>query len=141
MPTAATCEREIVQLHDFFVRWYHGRADKREFERLERALAGSFELVAPDGSVSDRGEVLAWIRGAHDSRERFDIEIRNVEPVAVDGEPALVRYEEWQTAPEGETGRLSTALFGTADPEAGRDHTRPAATWLYLQETWLDGPG
>jgi hypothetical protein len=220
MPSPTACEREIEQLHDLFVRWYCGRADSDAFERLERALAPSFELVSPDGTVSTRAGVLAGIRNEYDRREGFDIDIRNVEPVHVSDEHALVRYEEWQsTATGAETGRLSTALFG---PPAGRtdevstdrptdevstdrptdevstdrptdevstdhptdevstdhptdevstdhptdevstdrptdevstdhptdevstdrptDETRPAARWLHLQETWLQGP-
>jgi Uncharacterized protein conserved in bacteria len=142
MPSVTDCEREIEELHALFVRWYRGRADRDEFGRVERALGGSFELVSPDGLVSDRETVLAGVREQYDSRTGFDIEIRNLEAVDIEGDRALVRYEEWQSGQTGPgaTGRLSTALFappGTTDGDPG---TRPAARWLYLQETWLDGP-
>lgn len=144
MSLSTACEREIETLHDLFVRWYCGRANRGEFERVERALDDSFELVSPDGTVTDRAAVLGAIRDAYNSREGFDIEIRNVEPVFVEDEHALVRYEEWQF-PDGEadTGRLSTALFETVEQpreQTQTDQTRPAARWLHLQETWLEGP-
>jgi hypothetical protein len=105
------CEREIETLHDLFVRWYRGEADRDEFERLERALGDSFEMVAPDGSVSDRETVLDGIRSAYDTRTGFDIEIRNVELVERIDEHALVRYEEWQytTDAAGDTRESSPA--------------------------------
>jgi hypothetical protein len=139
MPSVTNCEREITELHAFFVRWYQGRADRHEFERVERALRGSFELVSPEGVVSDRETVLAGIREQYDSRAGFDIEIRNVEPIDVDGDRALVRYEEWQSgSTDGETGRHSTALFAPPETTDGDPEIRPAARWLHLQETWLE---
>jgi len=98
------CEREIETLHDLFVRWYRGEAKHNEFERLERALGDSFEMVSPDGSVSDRETVLDSIRSAYGTRTGFDIEIRNVELVERVDEHALVRYEEWQYAPAETAG-------------------------------------
>jgi hypothetical protein len=146
MPSLAACRREIETLHAFFVRWYCGGATRGEFERVEHALAPSFERIAPDGAIHSRETVLAGIRESHDTHERFEIAIRNVEPVAVADDRALVRYEEWQTTPEGTNGRLSTALFVPVDSaeteaEATDDPTRPSAAWRHLQETWLDAPG
>lgn len=146
MPTPTACGREISELHDLFVRWYCGRASRGAFERVERALAPSFELVSPDGTVNDRADVLGAIRKEYDRRAGFDIEIRNVEPVHAGEEHTLVRYEEWHVPAAGaETGRHSTALFGPVESGSGAadapaDGTRPRARWLYLQETWLQGP-
>lgn len=134
MPSPADCEREIVRRHDCFVRWYRGRTDEAAFERVERALDPAFEQVAPDGTLNDRATVLAGIRDAYDTRETSDIEIRNVESVAVGDRHTLVRYEEWQSTGTGETGRHSTALFGPGDERA------PPVRWLHLQETWLEPP-
>lgn len=131
MPTVESCQREIEQLHAFFVRWYCGTTDS--FDRVEAALGPSFERVSPDGTIHDRETVLDGVRGNHDEFANFEIAIRNVEPVFTTPEHTLVRYEEFQTTPNGENGRLSTALFG---PAAGE----PAAEWQHLQETWLDQP-
>ncbi|MFT4931941.1 MAG: hypothetical protein ACI91T_001827, partial [Natronomonas sp.] len=88
MPTLETCRREIEDLHAFFVRWYAGRIDREDFDRLERALAPEFEMISPTGDRSDRAAVLDWIRESYgrEAPGAFDIEIRNVELVRDLGE-------------------------------------------------------
>ncbi len=116
MLSPTDCEREIETLHDLFVRWYRGEADRDEFERLERALGDSFEMVSPDGSVSGREAVLDGIRSAYGTRTGFDIEIRNVELVERIDEHALVRYEEWQyTTDEADDTRESSPAGSAGD--------------------------
>lgn len=138
MLTASVCEREIESLHDFFVRWYRGDAAGGDFARVEDALAPTFEIVTPDGEVHDRHAILSYIESSHDRYDgnEFDIHIRNVEPVAVREERALVRYEEWQEGPEGRNGRVSTAVFGPPRTEGGRQDT----DWRYVHESWLEPP-
>jgi hypothetical protein len=145
MPSLAACRREIEALHAFFVRWYCGRAARAAFDRVEHALGNSFERISPEGTIHGRAAVLAGIQESYDAHEDFEIEIRNVERVAVTDDHALVRYEEWQTTPDGTNGRLSTALFVPVDPagtgaSSTDNTTQPAATWQHLQETWLDAP-
>lgn len=135
MPTLETCRREIEDLHAFFVRWYAGRIDREEFDRLERALAPQFEMISPTGDRSDRAAVLDWIRESY-GREApgdFDIEVRNVELVRDLGEYALVRYEEWQCQDGDENGRISTVLLHEADSAPG------GVEWIDLHETALEG--
>ena len=105
------------------------------FGTVERALAEDFERVAPDGSIDSRQSILDSVRAAYGTYDSgaFEIEIRNVEPVETSEDRALVRYEEWQTAPSGTNGRVSTALFA---PASGSGE-QPVA-WRYLQETWLE---
>lgn len=133
MPDRTDYEAEIEALHDFFVEWYCGECDQEAFETVQRALGDSFERVAPDGSIDSREEILESVRGAYDAYEpgAFEIEIRDVVVVESMDDRALVRYEEWQSAPSGTNGRLSTVLFATADS---------GITWRYLQETWLEPP-
>ena len=138
MPTPTVCREEIEALHAFFVRWYCGTVDRSAFARLKEALGPAFERVTPAGEVHDRATVLAGIRESYDAHETFDIEIRNVEPVAAVGERTLVRYEEWQTTPDGENGRLSTALFGPVEGVDADPSVTPVVSWQYLQETWLN---
>jgi len=149
-PSLSACEREIERLHAFFVRWFQGEADPDEFERVERALAPGFERVSPDGDVHGRDVILERIREIYDRHDEFDIEIRNVEQVRLGGDwnRTLVRYEEWQTSPEGSNGRLSSALFapvesGTGDGDsADRQDSgvdcELSVRWEYLHETWLE---
>ncbi|WP_436902006.1 DUF4440 domain-containing protein [Halovenus halobia] len=129
MLSTADCEREIRELHDCFVELYTGL--REDIERVEQALGPDFRLVHPSGERSDRETVLDGIRSQKDSYgpSEFDIEIRNVDAIEVREDRALVSYEEWQTTPDEQTGRLSTAYFVPSE--------RVAAEWRYLQETWL----
>lgn len=135
MPALPTCRAEIERLHDRFVAWFTG-GDDADFDEIERALAPEFEMVTPDGRRVARDAVLESIREAHgrNAPGEFDIEIRNVEVVHATDDHATVRYEEWQTTPAGETGRVSTVLF-RVDPAAPG-----GLVWLDVHETWLDGP-
>lgn len=137
MESATAYEDEIEALHQFFVEWYTGDADENDFAKVEEALAPSFEIVSPDGTVHDVDAITAAIREAFGTHEpgSFDIEIRNVEIVEQFDEVTAVRYEEWQEDAGETTGRLSTALFGPA-----RDSTseQQQYEWRYLQETWLE---
>lgn len=124
----------IEDLHEFFVEWYVGTAGPAEFDRLEGALAPTFEMVTPDGTCHDRAAVLRMVRESFDRDDpgRFDIEIRNVEVVREMGAHATVRYEEWQTREGRESGRISTVLFRA-------DEAAPCGlSWLDLHETWLE---
>jgi hypothetical protein len=138
--TADDCEREIRALHDFFVAWYCGTCDEGAFARLERALAPAFERVAPDGSVAAREDVLDGVRDTYDDYDSFEIEIRNVEPVLLETDRALLRYDEWQTTRSGQNGRRSSVLFGAPDGDSAEE-SAPFARWLHLHETWLEDPG
>ena len=126
------CRTEIEQLHAFFVDWYCG--DESAFERVERALAPSFERVSPDGTVQDREATLNGIRATQNAYEWFDIEIRNVVLLESFEESALVRYEEYQTMPGDSNGRLSTTLLAHDSDGSPATDLR----WRYLQETWLE---
>jgi hypothetical protein len=136
VPALPTCRTEIERLHDRFVAWFTATADRSDFDDIERALAPDFEMVTPDGARVGREAVLESIHEAHgrDAPGEFDIEIRTVEMVRTTDDHATVRYEEWQTTPTGETGRVSTVLFET-DPAAPG-----GLVWLDVHETWLDGP-
>jgi hypothetical protein len=127
----ANCRREIEELHAFFVGWYTGRRD--DFERMKRAIGQGFEMVTPDGDCLGREAVLAMVHDGNDQYDpgEFDIEIRNVAAVDTGSDHALVRYEEWQSGPEGQDGRLSSVLF-----RPGKDAPR-SIVWAGLHETWL----
>ena len=129
MFSIADCEREIRELHEFFVAFYTGQ--RADIDRVEQALGPDFRLVHPGGKRSDREAVIDGLRSQKNSHapDKFEIEIRNVEPIDVREDRALVSYEEWQTTPDEQTGRLSTAYFAPSE--------QSAAEWRYLQETWL----
>lgn len=137
MVRATECEREIRELHEFFVDWYTGAVGSAAFERVESALHSDFERISPTGDVANRHAVRTSIRNAFDSHDpgTFDIEIRNVDPVVQETGYSIVRYEEWQQTSEGTNGRLSTVLFTQASSDR-----RSTPVWRHLQETWLDAP-
>lgn len=128
--------REIESLHEFFVQWYDATLEESDFDRLETALAPGFQMVTPDGIEHDRETVLEGIRDSYGrdagSVGVFDIDIRNVEVLEELENHALVRYEEWQTTADGQTGRISTVLFR-------EDASTPSTfRWLDVHETWLE---
>ena len=134
MLTPTACRAEIAGLHEFFVEWFTGRADGPSPSRLEDALAPEFEMVTPTGERVDRealADGIAESRGRH-AGESFDIDVREVETVALLEDHAVVRYEEWQSTAVGEAGRVSTALFRAegAAPEG--------VVWVTLQETRVE---
>jgi hypothetical protein len=128
------CEREVRDLHDFFAEWYAG--DHRDAERLDRVLARDFELVAPGGATSDRDAVVEWVEENHgqyaSADPPFTIDIESFDHRLTESGHCLVTYVERQTAPEGSSARLSSALFRRAGS------TPNGVAWVHLHETWLD---
>ena len=131
MLTPSACRAEIVGLHEFFVAWFDGAVPRRELSRLERALAPEFEMVTTEGERVDHAALVDGLAESYGRTEGepFDIEVRDVEAVALLEDHAVVRYEEWQRRGDGETGRVSTALF-RADDEAPE-----GVVWVTLHET------
>jgi len=134
MTFAEDCEREVHELHDFFAGWYAG--DRGDIERLERVLARDFEMVSPGGATNDRSAVIEWVehnQGQYaDADPPFTIDIDAFDHRLTEGGHCLVTYVERQSAPRGETARLSSALFRRAG------ETPSGVEWVHLHETWLD---
>ncbi len=127
------CEREVVELHQFFEDWFCGLTDA--FERVEAALADNFVLISPRGEMRTREKLLEDLRVARGCRrgDPFEIRIEACEVRAVEFGLALVTFEEWQRLGEREAGRVSTALFRV-------DREAPCGVrWMHLHETWLPG--
>lgn len=133
---ACACEKEIEELHQFFVAWFCGTVPETDtaWARVEDALAPRFVLIAPSGRRFDRNEILAGIRsryGTHDPGVAFDIWTLDYQARRVAAGQALVTYEEWQRRDGEERGRLSTAVF-VLDESAPNE-----VCWLHVHETWL----
>jgi hypothetical protein len=134
---ADLASREIVDLHDFFGVWLRPSmatdvGPVPDLDRLERVLAPEFRLIGPDGTIRERGAVVAWISAARGSRPAdFRIAVEAIAPVWQASEAVLLEYVETQYGQGKTTRRQSTVLIGRA----------PAAplgvAWLHLQETWL----
>lgn len=132
------CEREIRELHRFFVDWFVGRIpdDDPSFARLERALMERFRIVTPEGQVIDKVSLLGRLRSAHGVRadRSLTIDIRNVRVRHLEPPLCLLTYEEWQHLDGVPNGRLSTVLFR-------EDATAPhGVAWLHVHEVGLSAP-
>ena len=129
----AACEREVVDLHAWFERWFRGveASDGKSFERVASALSPEFVMITPTGRRTERAQVLESLKSAHASKPAdFEIRIANFEVRWALHDAGLVVYEEHQTSAGTETKRISSALL-RMDPS-----TPHGVVWLHLQETW-----
>ncbi|MET8992790.1 DUF4440 domain-containing protein [Nonomuraea wenchangensis] len=110
---------EVVRHHQVIEQWLAGRMPRASFDQFSAAHAPGFTMVAPDGRLLSRDDVLAEVESAYGRRPDARIEIRAVTVVATAPGLVVARYEEWQ---DGE-GRLATVVF--------QDGWR----WLHLHET------
>ena len=125
-------ETDIIRLHDFFQAWYRGELEATAFSSFEQALDESFQIITPDGNLLPRERILQAVRQQAGSDASAALEIRHVEPVAVDQHIAVFRYQEWQSrADDKPRGRLSTVVF-RRDAAASN-----GLIWLQVHETWL----
>ena len=125
--------REVVALHDFFVRWFCGAPDAPDFADCERAFAPDFRMIGPDGVTHLRAAVVERLRGAYASQPAsFSIAVSDPHVVSESGGDVLLEYTERQYRDGRTTFRRSTALF-QASPTAPR-----GVLWRHLQETWMD---
>lgn len=122
-------EREIVDLHAFFVRWFKGT--EQSMDRLGSVLASGFSLVGPDGVEHMRGDLLDSIGAAHGARPNLEIETDEHRLLFDDGRTVVASYVEIQATPVSSTKRLVTAVMQRDDARAGR------LEWLRVHETWL----
>lgn len=132
MPEETAAEREVRELHAFFVDWYCGR--DASLERLRAALADDFRMIAPSGDRLDRERVIGMVA---DNREAyaeggFDIAIEGVEVRQATETLVVLEYEEHQDRPGERDVRISTVAF-RAEPSAPNGWA-----WVHLQETAAD---
>lgn len=133
----ACAQREVVDRHAFFANWFTGRADEGAMRETEAAFAPTMVMIAPDGSILSRAEVIAAIAGARGrSADGFSIEV-DAFSVLYEGESAvLIAYRERQFGAGARSPRRSTALF---TPSAGAVN---GVVWRHVHETFIaDSPG
>jgi hypothetical protein len=129
----ARCEKEIVDLHQFFQDWFTGTlpATEENFERVVGVLNDDFVLIGPDGKLTELRPLLEWLRHGHGARPVMRLWVKNVHLRWQQGEIGLATYEEWQETDRGPTARLSTALFQE------KPGTPNGLVWRHVHETWL----
>lgn len=129
-------QREIENLHVFFEDWLGGNLPcaKMSFERLERALAPSFVIITPEGTVCARAPLIDSLYKGHGSRRGLRIRIKHPTLRFEKSDLTVATYEEWQEHAETTTARLSTVVFQKNTGGAYSDALR----WLHVHETWLN---
>lgn len=133
---AAPYEREITQLHVFFVQWFDAHLPQTEtaFRRFADVTAPSFTLISPQGHLTRRDDLVKGLYQAHGQRPGWRIWIENAVLRQADAPLALLTYEEWQAHEGITTARLSTVLFQQVPAS---DATPNGLLWLHVHETWL----
>jgi hypothetical protein len=126
-------ELEIHDLHQFFQDWFSGSIPQTEanFTRVTTALAPTFVLVSPDGTLVDYAMVITWLRGDYGTRPGFRLWVEEITLRQQQGDLILATYVERQQLGEQTNARLSSALFQ-------RHAAAPnGVVWLHVHETWL----
>ena len=122
---------EIIELHEFFERYYLGALDADDVGRLEVALAPDFTIIEPGGGEWSRDQTVVAIRNGHAHTSHFRISIADAR-LLIDLPGLLVaRYVEHQELADTITDRLSTVVF-TRTPDAPN-----GLRWRTVHETWL----
>jgi hypothetical protein len=127
------CQREIEELHQFFMAWFTGSVAESDasFRRFEDVLDDGFELVTPDGETRKRAPLVAGLRALYGSRpDGFKIWIREFRSRTIAPGIELASYEEWQRTAGGETSRISSAVFRESEDCPN------AVAWVRVHETW-----
>jgi hypothetical protein len=126
-------QREVIELHDFFVNWLHGKLPNtpQAFHRVEHVLSPDFLLISPDGKITNNKSLLTSIRAAHGARPSLNMWIESVQLQQQIDNLLIVTYEEWQRENDNTTARISTAVFRV------ESNAPQGLRWLHVHETWL----
>ena len=117
----AAVQREIDDLHQFFVGWFSGELPKSDFDNgfLTR-FDPDFRLIPPAGSILTRDEIATGVRAGYATNPDFRIAIRNVKIRRVLDRHTLATYEEWQrnavASTPADNARIATVLFKNCEP-------------------------
>jgi len=125
-------EREIIELHATFEQWFRGEGPT-DLDRFERVLAPDFTMVAPDGSLVQRSQLMHDLAQARGSRH-LAITVEPPEIIWQSSGSCLATYEEVHRYDEYMTRRRSTALFHRSDIAPN------GVLWQHVHETWIEPP-
>lgn len=127
-------EHEIVEQHRLIEAVLRGTAADEALTQFADVLSPRFQLYWPDGEVTGRDEIVAGLVHARGSEPDVTVRIEAVRLLAADTATVVATYEEYQTSPEQQSVRRSTAVFGR-DPSV-----RHGLRWEHLHETWKAAP-
>ncbi|WP_420644153.1 hypothetical protein [Candidatus Leptofilum sp.] len=129
------CEKEIIELHQFFQDWFNGEIPEEDdiFARFSAVMADGFYIVSPNGRLTLRTPLVENLRQLHANSHSNpgkiwiqDVQIRHQSEDLI-----LATYEEWQEFNGETTSRLSSVLFQVDDSAPN------GLAWLYVHEIWL----
>jgi hypothetical protein len=132
------CQKEIVELHQFFQNWFNGHLQPTEenFARVADVLNDEFVYIDPSGRMTEYAALIGRLWQAANTHPNFKIWIENFHLRRQEGNIALATYEEWQENADGTTSvtsvRLSTVVFRE------KANTPNRLEWLHVHETWLE---
>lgn len=122
--------KEIVELHEHFEAYFLGTIDS--LDRVDAALAPTFTMAGPDGSVADRDQVMAALKAGHAHTQSLTISITDAELLAESGDLVVATYIEGHALASGSNHRRTTVVFQRADSAPN------GLQWTRAQETWVD---
>lgn len=134
---ALAAQREIVERHVFFERWFAGCLGEVDYRAAISAFDSGFARIDPAGGVQDLAGLDAMLRGARGRfPSDFSIVIDTLAPLWEREDAVLMTYLEHQRHEGRATSRRAAALFlKDADAPHG-------VAWRFVQETWInDRPG
>lgn len=120
---------EIVELHDFFERYFLG--DEGSIERFESVLDPGFTMIGPHGGHSNRTEVLEEVRQGHGHSESLVIVTSDHRLLTESDTTIVAEYIETHELADRSNRRWSTVVF-VADPT-----TPNGVAWVRVHETWI----
>jgi len=123
---------EIIDLHRFFVDWFHGTIDRETLEPLFLShLADDFTMISPDGNILGREQLGHIFTQTYGTNKAFKIEIRDIKTIRKMDRFFFVSYTEWQygarASSQSQNARVSSVLIEIGTP----------LLWHYIHETWL----
>ena len=128
--------QEIVELHEFFVRWFvDDGSPAPDFSRFEKAMAADMTMIPPEGVILDRAAVIDHVRSARGKvASDFSITIEDVWSAYEDENSVLACYVEVQWRNGQWSRRRSSVLLS-------KNSSAPLGVeWRHLHETWLQAP-
>lgn len=125
----ADWQSEVDELHQFFQALFLSEVDS--LDRAEAALGHDFTMIGPDGTVSQRTEILSQLDAGRGHSSELRIETEGYRTVVETDSLIVGEYIEIHHFASGGNRRRTTAVFDV-DP-AGPNGVR----WRHAQETWL----
>lgn len=123
---------EFVDLHDFFVAWFNGTADRTQLDaEFVARMNPNMTFIPPEGITLSLPELVSGFQQAYGTNTDFRIDIRDVAIRHVVGDHILVTYTEWQR------GAVMSSPSRNARQSSGLLTKGKPFQWLHIQETWL----